>query len=109
MSINLIYLKYFLDCYSTSQVCSDAQRPKSETGRKPSMSGVSGDASTVPTLTAMKRGPGYRSSFSGTVATVFGASGAVGRAVCNRLGKSGTQVKEIWNTGMNIKLHTLPY
>jgi len=77
--------------YSTSQVCSDAQRPKSETGRKPSMSGVSGDASTVPTLTAMKRGPGYRSSFSGTVATVFGASGAVGRAVCNRLGKSGTQ------------------
>jgi len=78
-------------CYSTSQVCSDVQRPKSETGRKPSMSGVSGDASTVPTLTAMKRGPGYRSSFSGTVATVFGASGAVGRAVCNRLGKSGTQ------------------
>ena len=91
----MIYLKFFLDCYSTSQVCSDVQRPKSETGRKPSMSGVSGDASTVPTLTAMKRGPGYRSSFSGTVATVFGASGAVGRAVCNRLGKSGTQVKEI--------------
>ena len=56
------------------------------------MAGVSGDASSVPTLIAMKRGPGYRSSFSGTVATVFGASGAVGRAVCNRLGKSGTQV-----------------
>ena len=76
------------------------------------MSGVSGDASTVPTLTAMKRGPGYRSSFSGTVATVFGASGAVGRAVCNRLGKSGTQVKEIWNIGINadqgFKPHTFP-
>jgi NADH dehydrogenase (ubiquinone) 1 alpha subcomplex subunit 9 len=56
------------------------------------MAGVSGDTSSVPTLTAMKRGPGYRSSFSGSVATVFGASGAVGRAVCNRLGKSGTQV-----------------
>lgn len=78
-------------CYSTSQVCSDTERPKSETGRRPSMSGVSGDASTVPTLTSMKRGPGYRSSFSGVVATVFGASGAVGRAICNRLGKSGTQ------------------
>ena len=56
------------------------------------MSGVSGDTSSVPTLTSMKRGPGYRSSFSGSVATVFGASGAVGRVVCNRLGKNGTQV-----------------
>ena len=58
------------------------------------MAGVSGDTSSVPTLTSMKRGPGYRSSFSGSVATVFGASGAVGRVVCNRLGKNGTQVRK---------------
>ena len=38
-------------------------------------------------LPAMKRGRGGRSSFSGIVATVFGASGFVGRYVCNRLGE----------------------
>ncbi|KAK7098176.1 NADH dehydrogenase [ubiquinone] 1 alpha subcomplex subunit 9, mitochondrial-like isoform X2 [Littorina saxatilis] len=43
-------------------------------------------------LPAMKRGRGGRSSFSGIVATVFGASGFVGRYVCNRLGKIGSQV-----------------
>lgn len=41
---------------------------------------------------AWKRGTGGRSSFNGVVATVFGASGFVGRYVCNKLGKIGTQV-----------------
>ncbi|EDV97697.1 NADH dehydrogenase [ubiquinone] 1 alpha subcomplex subunit 9, mitochondrial [Drosophila grimshawi] len=43
-------------------------------------------------VAAMKRGTGGRSSFNGIVATVFGATGFVGRYVCNKLGKSGTQM-----------------
>uniref|UniRef100_A0A8B8AAW2 NADH dehydrogenase [ubiquinone] 1 alpha subcomplex subunit 9, mitochondrial n=1 Tax=Crassostrea virginica TaxID=6565 RepID=A0A8B8AAW2_CRAVI len=43
-------------------------------------------------LAACKRGRGGRSSFSGVVATVFGASGFMGRHVVNRLGKIGSQV-----------------
>lgn len=45
-----------------------------------------------PNLAAYKRGTGGRSSFNGIVATVFGCSGFVGRYVCNRLGKIGTQL-----------------
>lgn len=41
---------------------------------------------------AMRRGTGGRSSFNGIVATVFGATGFVGRYLCNKLGKSGTQM-----------------
>lgn len=41
---------------------------------------------------ALKRGTGGRSSFNGTIATVFGCSGFIGRYVCNRLGQSGTQM-----------------
>lgn len=40
----------------------------------------------------MKRGTGGRSSFNGVVATVFGCTGFMGRYVCNKLGKIGSQM-----------------
>ncbi|KAG8221842.1 hypothetical protein J437_LFUL003218, partial [Ladona fulva] len=43
-------------------------------------------------LATLKRGTGGRSSFNGIVATVLGASGFIGRYVCNKLGKLGTQI-----------------
>ncbi|KAL6428298.1 hypothetical protein ACFW04_008536 [Cataglyphis niger] len=45
-----------------------------------------------PTTASLKRGTGGRSSFNGLVCTVFGSTGFVGRYVCNRLGKIGTQL-----------------
>lgn len=50
---------------------------------------------TRPEVSALKKGRGGRSSFSGNVATIFGASGFMGRYLCNRLGKTGTQVSSL--------------
>ncbi|KAL2712682.1 hypothetical protein V1478_017637 [Vespula squamosa] len=44
-----------------------------------------------PTTASLKRGTGGRSSFNGITCTVFGNTGLVGRYLCNRLGKIGTQ------------------
>ena len=73
-------------CLSTTASCCAGSRQ----GRREPRLELSGAAS----LAALKKGPGYRSSFSGHVATVFGSTGCVGRAVCNRLGKNGTQVRD---------------
>ncbi|XP_065359395.1 NADH dehydrogenase [ubiquinone] 1 alpha subcomplex subunit 9, mitochondrial [Calliphora vicina] len=62
-------------CLRTANYSSDSPRPLKTTN-----------------LGAMKRGTGGRSSFNGIVATVFGCTGFLGRYVCNKLGKSGTQM-----------------
>lgn len=59
-------------------------------------------------LARYARGTGGRSSVSGNVVTVFGASGMMGRIICNRLGKEGAQMiiparGDVWNA-RGIKL-----
>lgn len=45
-----------------------------------------------PTTASLRRGTGGRSSFNGIICTIFGATGFVGRYLCNSLGKIGTQL-----------------
>ncbi|VDN16327.1 unnamed protein product [Dibothriocephalus latus] len=51
-----------------------------------------GFASEPISLSNLKRGTGGRCSFNGIIATVFGASGYLGRHVVNQLGRMGAQV-----------------
>ena len=51
-------------------------------------------------VSSMRRGTGLRSSFSGNVVTVFGATGFVGRVVCSRLGEiSVCDESGVWPLG----------
>jgi len=75
--------------FQSARMMSD--RPKSETGRVSKMTNITKSDGAVPELTSMKRGQGFRSSFSGKVATIFGCSGSLGRYVTSRVGRSGTQ------------------
>lgn len=57
-----------------------------------SWKGISPSVFVRHLTTQLKRGTGGRSSFSGIVATVFGATGFYGRYIVNRLGRVGSQM-----------------
>ncbi len=50
------------------------------------------DTAKSRNLAEYTRGTGGRSSFSGNVVTIFGATGVVGRILANRFGKEGSQL-----------------
>ncbi|XP_067000318.2 NADH dehydrogenase [ubiquinone] 1 alpha subcomplex subunit 9, mitochondrial [Anabrus simplex] len=83
---------------ATATIRCSGQLARSQTGAAASLtcfhSPYSTDVRQIknPDLSALRRGTGGRSSFNGIVATVFGASGFLGRYLCNRLGKIGTQL-----------------
>lgn len=43
-------------------------------------------------MSSFRRGTGGRSSYNGVTATIFGANGHLGSAICNKLGNTGTQL-----------------
>merc|ERR1711860_66524 len=60
------------------------------------------------TMSNYKRGTGGRSSFSGRVVTVFGATGFLGRYVVNRLGKIGSQIIVPWRGDNQVVMNLRP-
>ena len=62
--------------------------------------GSAGTETPTPIITQQQslhvdhRGTGGRSSVSGVIATVFGATGFTGRYIVNRLGQRGSQVRQ---------------
>lgn len=58
-------------------------------------------------LSAYKRGKGGRSSFNGVVATVFGASGFLGRYVVNQLGTVVTFLQRVNPSQFYMILHAV--
>ncbi|XP_012287273.1 NADH dehydrogenase [ubiquinone] 1 alpha subcomplex subunit 9, mitochondrial isoform X2 [Orussus abietinus] len=76
-SLRLAQKQTLLASSAATQTCNYSSNPR-----------IIKDSNTA----ALKRGTGGRSSFNGSVCTVFGASGFLGRYVCNQLGKIGTQL-----------------
>lgn len=90
-------LPFHLDCAYASSSSSSADVPARSPATK-AQSSVTFVGDNLPInlglnevkslrLTDMRRGGGGRSSFSGIVATVFGAQGFVGSVTVNRLGR----------------------
>jgi len=90
---------------SSRSVTTDAQ--KSAVEKPPPKSGLVPEIpDTAPSglQASHKKSTGGRSSFSGNIVTVFGASGIVGMNLVNRLGKEGAQIIIPYRrTGYSVK------